>query len=142
MGDMVAACVPYFKHIYTIEIDELLYKNAVLRFKGYNNITLVHGDSAEQLKRILEKMDDFVVFWLDGHYSGIGTGRGKCDCPIIDEFEAITSRLSHAIILIDDARLFNGENSYPTIQSLRDFFERKSLSYKMKIKSDIIRLIY
>ena len=56
-----------------------------------------------------------ILFWLDGHYSGEGTG--GCDevCPIIAELRLIAqSKRKDHCILIDDARLFIGEDGYPT----------------------------
>src|SRR3990167_3220711 len=67
-----------------------------------------------------------ILFWLDAHYSGTGTARGRKDTPIARELKAIlTHRVRNHIIIIDDARLFNGQNSYPKLTWLRKLIKEK-----------------
>ena len=47
------------------------------RLKGIGNIELVNGDSGFELGRIIDKINHATLFWLDGHFSGGETGRGK-----------------------------------------------------------------
>src|SRR5262249_2110956 len=85
------------------------------------------------------------LFWLDAHYSGshfgCQTARGPRDTPIIQELEHILTHpiMSH-VVLIDDARLFNGHNDYPTATELRDFIASRRPDWGVEIKDDIIRV--
>ena len=121
---------------------EKLWRNAVKRFKKQKHITLIHGDSGEVLKNITEQLNEPVLFWLDGHYSGGITAKAGQDCPILKEIDAIFmyKKLNH-ILLIDDARCFDGTNDYPTIEELIGYIKNKNEKYVVEIKDDIIRCI-
>lgn len=140
LGDMVWAVKNIFKEIYSIELSEELFKNAVNRFKDYSNITILHGDSGKVLIDLIPKIKKEAIFWLDGHYSGGITAKGEKECPIYEELTAIfRSDLKH-ILLIDDARLFNGTNDYPPITELSEFVSKHKPESKIKIENDIIRI--
>ena len=48
------------------------------------------------------------TFWLDGHWAGGGTARGKYESPLIQELEAIgRHHIKTHTILIDDIRCWN-----------------------------------
>lgn len=113
---MIHAVNKKFKKIYSIELNEPLYRKARKRFAKNNHILIIFGDSTVQLKKILPKIDKPCLFWLDAHYSGKGTAKGDLETPIMEEMNLILnhSNLKH-IILIDDARLFIGKNDYPSI---------------------------
>lgn len=69
-GDMVVAMKADFDRIYSIELGQELYDGAIKRFKGVKNIEIIHGDSGSELIKIIEKIHQPALFWLDGHYSG------------------------------------------------------------------------
>jgi predicted O-methyltransferase YrrM len=75
-GDMLEAMRKDFERLYSIELDEKLYKDAQKRFNGVNHIELIHGDSGVQLEFLLKKTEP-ALFWLDGHYSGGITAKGE-----------------------------------------------------------------
>jgi hypothetical protein len=119
LGDMIFALEPYFKDIFSIEIDETLYSKAKQRFKNSKNITLLHGDSGRVLQNVIAEIQKPSLIWLDGHYSGPGTGIGDMSTPIINELNAI-SEIAHSdsLILIDDIHCFNGTDGYPDLDEL------------------------
>jgi len=119
LGDMIFALEPYFKDIFSIEIDEILYSKAKQRFKNSKNITLHHGDSGLVLQKVIAGIQEPSLIWLDGHYSGPGTGIGDMSTPIINELNAI-SEIAHSdsLILIDDIHCFNGTDGYPNLDEL------------------------
>jgi len=82
-----------------------------------------------------------VLFWLDAHYSGGKTARGKIDTPIMKELEAIFkySKYDH-VLLIDDANLFNGKNDFPTLDKLREFILKNRPKWKFINKDNVIRV--
>ena len=68
-GLMVDYVKDVFDKIYTIEILERLYNDAVKRFENNKNINLFLGDSAIVLNQIMFDIDKTrpILFWLDAH---------------------------------------------------------------------------
>lgn len=139
LGDMIYAQKNNFDKIYSIELSDELYRKAKKRFKNDKNIFLVHGDSGKLLAPVLSSIDEPTIFWLDGHYSGGITAKGESMCPIFGELDAILSNKSfQKLILIDDARLFVGEDDYPTLSEIREYFEIRDKTYSLEVKDDMI----
>lgn len=140
LGDMVAAQRDQFKKIYSIELSEKLFNKAQKRFKVHLHIKILHGDSGKVLNKLMNEVDRPALFWLDGHYSHGMTAKGEKECPVPEELDTIfKSSLPH-IILIDDARLFNGTHDYPTIEQIVEIIRSNNRQYLVEIKDDIIRL--
>ncbi len=139
-GDKINALKHLFFKIISIELDKELYEKAKQRFKDYSNIEIIQGDSSEILPKILPGISETILFWLDAHYSRGITVRGKNETPILDELKAIlNNHPKENIILIDDARLFIGENDYPTVDELIDYLRKNNnLNFNYKIENDII----
>lgn len=122
MGDMIYAVKACFDKIYTIELSESLYRDAQARFQRWSHIEVLQGDSGIVLAKVISTVDRPCLFWLDGHYSGGRTAHGEFEAPIEMELHHIAHHhlKSRHIILIDDARLFNGGSGYPTIVALQE----------------------
>ncbi len=142
LGDMIARTRHLFERLYTIEVDATLHANATARFSSDAAVTVVLGDSAHQLPKILEQLSSPAVFWLDGHYSGGETGKGDLDTPIQTEVELILHHpVRGHVILVDDARLFNGTNDYPSLDGFRKQLLQLNSSYRFSVENDIIRFL-
>lgn len=143
LGDMVDAQKEIFEKIISVELGFELFEKAKKRFKKFKNITIVHGDSGKVLPEILkEYVDGPAIFWLDGHYSEGITSKGEKECPIYEELTAIfNSKKFNHIILIDDARYFNGNGDFPTIEFLIEFVKAKNEKYNFEIKNDIVQFV-
>lgn len=139
-GDMVYAQLKNFKTIYSIELGKDLYEKAVNRFAKQKHVTIIHGDSGKVFIDLIPKIKDRAIFWLDGHYSAGNTAKGEKDCPIFEELNAILKSQYEHVLLIDDARCFNGEGDYPTIKGLSDYILSKKSNSKIEVKEDIIRV--
>jgi hypothetical protein len=140
-GDMVQACKDTFRRILSIELDEELYTRAKNRFSELRHISIIQGDSGEVLRGILSQMEAPCLFWLDSHYSGGITARGKRETPIRGELGCILDHsVSGHVILIDDARLFVGKNDYPTIEELRSEVLDRHPDWVFEVKDDILRI--
>jgi hypothetical protein len=140
MGGTVYALKDRFKTIYSIELSDSLMKRAKNRFHAYSHIHILHGDSGELLPELLSGISEPCLFWLDGHYSGGITAQAGLDTPIVNELMTIFDHeVKDHIVLIDDARLFNGTQDYPTIEELREIFARKRPNYQFSVVNDVIR---
>ena len=125
----------------SIELSQELYEAARKRFHGHKNVMLVQGDSGQKLPMLLKKINKPVLFWLDGHYSCGITASGEIHTPISSELQAIlTHSIKEHVILIDDARCFDGKNDYPHLDELLRII-REEGSYSAEVSADIIRLI-
>lgn len=140
MGDMVDAMRDRFDHVYTIELSDELHHRATERFAGCSNVTLVHGDSGVELRRIAQELPaGNNLFWLDGHWSGGPTAKGPTDTPVADELSVTLPRVAQGdVILIDDAREFGVDPAYPTIESLRERVAAEAPEATLDVDRDII----
>ena len=141
LGDMVEAQQNRFDKIYSIELSTKLFRRAVKRFKTHSHITILNGDSGIVLNELMPAIDKPALFWLDGHYSGGITAKAEKECPVPEELEAILKSDLYHIILIDDARLFNGTHDYPTLDEIKQLCDKSRRPYSLTLKDDIIRLI-
>jgi hypothetical protein len=72
----------------------------------------------------------------------IQTAKGEKDTPIKEELlQIINHKVKDHIILIDDARLFNGENDYPGIKKIKNLISKYLPSHTFEVKNDIIRIL-
>jgi hypothetical protein len=125
----------------SIELSPELHQQACQKFNRHQNVTLLEGDSGERLPEVLEKITTPTVFWLDGHYSSGITAQADHDTPISAELEAILKHpIKDHIILIDDARCFDGTNNYPYLDDLIEVI-RVNGGYTTEVSTDIIRII-
>ena len=143
-GDTIYTLRNAFRKIYTIELSDVLYRQAVRRFRRNPNVNLLHGDSGKVMAKLLSEVNDRCIFWLDGHYATTSEGlfaKGESTTPIFDELRAILAhRVKDHVILIDDARLFiSGEDDYPPLDSVRKLILEQRPSYAIEVKDDIIR---
>jgi len=141
LGDMVEAQRTQFTKIYSIELSQKLFRRAKKRFRDQQHITILQGDSGVVLNKLIIEIDQLALFWLDGHYSGGITAKAEKECPVPEELETILKSSLPHIILIDDARLFNGTQDYPTIEEIKKIIEKSHSVYSLEIKDDIIRII-
>ncbi len=141
LGDMVENCKNFFDEVHSIELSDDFYNKAKLRFAGDAHINLYQGDSGLVIKDVVPLISKPVLFWLDAHYSGESTARGESDTPIVEELNYILQHCKQPFcILIDDARLFIGKNSYPRIKYLNNMISSTYPTLAMEVYGDIIRI--
>jgi hypothetical protein len=141
-GDMINAQKVFFNKIYSIELDPTLHNEAKRKFQYFRNIHLIQGDSGKEIFKLISQIDEKSIFWLDGHYSGMDTALGDVECPVLGEIDGIFSgSIKNHVLLIDDARCFTGNNSYPTIEELHNYVIKYNSKYKMEVDCDVIRFV-
>lgn len=139
-GHMVRAVRRCFERIWSVELDSKLFHAAQRRFRHYKHISILHGDSGKVLPEILSILDVPCLFWLDSHYSGGETAKGEQETPIRRELvEILTHPAAGHVILIDDARCFNGTHDYPSLDELDEIIRKVRPSWIIEVKDDIIR---
>jgi hypothetical protein len=137
-GTMLQACLGHFAKLVSIEIEPHFYNRARKVFRRQSKVTLLHGDSAKLLPKLLGTIKSPCLFWLDAHYSGGLTGRTELETPIRRELEAILSHSCRHTVLIDDASCFDGTHDYPEIAWIESVSEKAG--YSMSLTDNIIRL--
>ena len=139
-GQMIEACLLYFDKIYSIELCDTLYINALEKFKHCDNVTLLQGDSGIVLEAVVKQLERPALFWLDAHYSGETTVKGDKNTPIREELDCIfNSFIKNHIISIDDARYFGVDEDYPSIKEVVE--KAKKHNMLTVVIEDIIRIV-
>lgn len=143
-GDSAAWAAGHFDCVHTIEISPEMNARARERLSHLANIKFHCGDSASVLPAIVASLSGPALFWLDGHYSGPGTGGIEKQCPVLAELAAI-SRASEPVILVDDARCFLGPpplplraEDWPSLGEIITTIERHFPGYCTTIRDDVI----
>jgi hypothetical protein len=140
-GDMVEAMKRHFSQVYSIELSRPLWERAARRFRGDRNVTIIHGDSGAELGRVVRELRQPALFYLDGHYTHRDTARGVKDTPIYEELAHIFGHGLRHVIVIDDARCFGSDPSYPSMQELRHFVRRSWPTAAIEVADDSIRIL-
>jgi len=111
-GKTIMELEPLFDKLYTIDIKQELYQNALAKFnKNKNKVVVLLGESERVLPFVCIRLKDKTIFYLDAHYSSGTTGRGDKDVPILEEVQCINKNFNHpALIIINDARLFKSND--------------------------------
>ena len=140
-GHMVLSMLDKFEKVFSIELDKMLYQKAVANFCGYKHVQILQGESDKVLKKLLPDIKSSCLFWLDAHYSGGQTAKADSETPIMHELECILTHFlaDQHILLIDDARCFNGTNDYPHIIALKKYIYERRPHWVFEVKDDIIR---
>jgi hypothetical protein len=128
--------------VQTIELNLALFDYAKQKFKKRNNIVCHFGDSQIVLKEILDNLDEPSIFFLDGHMSGGITSGGSSPSPVKSELQLLKKfkLISNSVIFLDDARGFDGTNSYPDLVEISDWCSELNFC-KPQIIEDMIVLV-
>jgi hypothetical protein len=138
---MVWTVKDLFRSIFSIELSTDLWKRAQKRFRTESKIEICQGDSCEVLPRILSRVSEPCLFWLDGHYSAGQTAKGFIETPIVQELETIFAHpVREHVILVDDARCFDGTHDYPKLDELRQMVAEHRPEFVFVVANDIIRI--
>ncbi len=142
LGEMISVMRHFFQELYSIELSPNLAAAAKQLFLKSPEVNIIEGDSSAILPTIEKQTEFAVLYWLDGHYSGEGTAMGTRVSPILEELEVIAKQGHRSsVIAIDDARLFDGTNDYPDLNSIREWAEQHLSHLSFQVKDDVILLL-
>jgi len=131
---MIYVNLGYFREIYSIELDKSRVESARRKFGDRRDIHVLEGDSGAVLPELISTLKEPALFWLDGHDFDITT-------PVKQELDAIYKHpIKTHVLLIDDARWFDGRTQYPTMEELREKAARDYPGHTVEVKDDIIRI--
>lgn len=141
-GDMIEALKDDFDELYSIEVFEMLYRRAQRRFRKSKNVKLVWGDSGVRLGEVIDGIGNRpILFWLDGHCSGNGTGKGEAETPIMKELEHVFAKANpSSVVVIDDANAFDGSGDYPELDFFREWILKKMPKARIEVVDNAIRV--
>lgn len=98
-----------YSPIYSIELKEEFWVNAVNRFKSKQDIIILQGTSLDRLKDILHLLGP-TLYWLDAHLQdSYGLSKDMTDrFPLEKELRYISSHknIEKDVFLIDDLRIY------------------------------------
>lgn len=95
----------HFDKFYSIELDNGRYEYCRSRFSSDNRVTIIHGNTVDQLEPNLKTINEPTLIYLDAHPMGY-------EFPIIEESIIILNKfydLDNVVVCIDDERLFSNE---------------------------------
>lgn len=147
-GDTAAWASEHFEQVFTIENEKTLYENARRRIlASCSNVTCLLGNSRDRLQEIAAQLQgEPTLFWLDAHWSNIGTYGEDDECPLLDEIRAINqANVEDCAIIIDDARLFmapppapHDPDQWPSLENVFAELMDSEGSHTLSIQRDCI----
>jgi hypothetical protein len=140
-GETLWAVKNVFREIHSVELNEPLYEKAKIRFASVQNVHLHLGDSTVVLPQILTNIHEPALIYLDGHWCGDHTAKGETNTPIQKELGDVLNHPYKHGIVIDDARLFNGTEDYPTLEEVREFVQKIRPEVAVNVVNDKIVII-
>lgn len=133
-GQMINVTKGLFRQIYSIELDGWKFERAKKKFAGEPKIRLLHGDSGKALPQLITSITEPCLFWLDGH-------DGDRSAPVKAELDCIYKHpVSGHVLLLDDARWFDGRTDYPTMEEIREQVAKRYPGRTVEVRDDIIRI--
>ena len=128
-----------FNKILTVELDKNLYLKSKKNLKNFNNIFCHNDDSKSFLEKIIPKIEEKTIFFLDAHYSGPGTSDLKGITPCINELIEISkSKIKNHVIIIDDISDFSMSENKQKLSEIISIIENISSDYKFYFDYDMM----
>ena len=148
LGDSAVALKGLVPEVWSVELLEEIYAQAVVRVGDRRGITLLQGYSPTVLSDISKKVTGPALFWLDGHggTSGVPDVAPQYkQCPVLEELASIAEfpAAAESCILIDDARAFFGPMlqhnpaEWPTFLDVSDHLRASAERY-VTVLDDVI----
>ena len=128
-----------FNKILTVELDKNLYLKSKKNLKNFNNVLCHNDDSKSFLEKIIPKIEEKTIFFLDAHYSGPGTSDLKGITPCVNELIEISkSKIKNHVIIIDDISDFSMSENKQKLSEIISIIESISSDYKFYFDYDMM----
>lgn len=155
-GQTTLNAADFFDTVITVEIYPPLFTQIQHKFHSNSKIHSYRGNSSEIIAKIGKTLTGTILYWLDAHYSGEGTGMtnsansGSAEAitAIREELKAIyDTGIQDCIILIDDIRgfgtqvndfIFLGCWAYPTMQEIKEALLKINPQFKIALLGDML----
>lgn len=115
-GDGIeCALLAGFEEIYSIELNPNLFERSKEKFKNDKNVHLILGSSEEELPKILDKIDNPFILWLDAHWSGgeyIGELMNVYLPKELKSIEKYSKKFNNSVIMIDDMNHYINDKDF------------------------------
>lgn len=114
----------FYEQVLSIEIDPVLCEQARRRCATRRNVTIYEGDGKAVLSQLAATVRKCVLF-LDGHFSGEGTGHGDEPEPVLAELNVVRPCIDNFVgVVVDDFRLFGVERGWPRKSQVMSMLEQ------------------
>jgi hypothetical protein len=140
-GEMVAAVKTHFDRVFSIEYDPALAHRATRRFERDPRIRILEGDSAVVLPELLKSIEAPALFWLDAGYWGWDQLRRDPERLSVEVEAILTHRVRGHVILMDDARMLNGQKGALTFAEFQSRVAARFPDRAIDLRYDIVRII-
>jgi hypothetical protein len=117
-GGTVRFCAPRMDRVISVELDPQLFEAARRRFTNEPGVEILHGDATEVIPKVVSRLTEPPLIWLDGHYSGGETARGEVVEPALAILDRLSTRPPGSTVVVDDLRLFGLAPDFPTLDAL------------------------
>lgn len=123
-------------HCFLLDVDPA---NCARAQERYPNATVVCGDSRWTMLAVVNELPlrGPVLFWLDAHWLPDDVYAQAVPCPLLCEAEAIALKIPRfqAVVLVDDVRLLDGTNGYPTLEQVKEVL----WPWQFEVEDDVAR---
>ena len=147
LGDTANVMAANGCRVFTIELSQKLYEQALTLFAANDRVTCLQGDSAAVLAEVIERLDAPALFWLDGHYSGGITAGAELESPIMGELDILrraretrSELIDRSTIYVDDLEAF-GTEGYPTLEELQEVVRTSLPRHTFRIVNNALRIV-
>ena len=129
-GDTTVAVADLFERCYTIELSPEFCAEARKRLAPFAHVTCIEGESSVELPKVLQKIAEPALFWLDAHPTGSHAADAGFD-PLFRELDAIYAHpVKRHVILVDDA---SGREEM--------VMRGAPVHYRASVRNNIIRIV-
>ena len=134
----------FFKEVITIENSKELFESTSKNLAEYKNISCLYGNSSKELAKVVSKLSQPAIFWLDAHWCGGSTYGNNDPCPLLEEIRVVKQSGLNHILLIDDARFFvkppaepQDPEAWPGLKEITDLLNKDN-EYFTFVSEDVI----
>lgn len=108
-GQQILYGADIFDTVYGIELDEYNFNKTKQNTSHKSNVTIIHGNTTNELPKLSSSLNEPCLFYLDAHYCILPMKINKSKFPLYEELQIIKNRKYSDIVIVDDVHTF-GKN--------------------------------